>query len=99
MRKLNPMTNSERLAFITDKLGGIESRLISNWLITDVKATHAPECGGSTYVRVSMDNLNGVIFFDDLRDLERAVKKQVRGAWNFVVMKTSPSKPVISFCL
>lgn len=84
---------------MTEKLGGIDSRLLTNWLITDVKATHTPGRGGSTYVRVTLDNLNGVIFFTDLRDLERIVKKKVRGAFNFAMMKTSPSKPQFSFCV
>ena len=99
MRKLNPMTNKERLAFITEKLGGIDSRLITNWLIEDVKMTHTPRGHGRTYVRVTLNNLNGITFFGDLKDVEKTIRSKIRGSWNFAVMKSSPSKPKISFCI
>ncbi len=93
------MSNKEIVAVITEKLGGIDSRLLTNWLITDVKVTHTPGRGGSTYVRVTMDNLNGMIFFDDIRELEKITKKKIRGAWNFAMMSSTQSKPKFSFCI
>lgn len=96
------MSNTEIVAELTEKLGGIDSRLRSNWIIENVKATYSPINGyskGNTYVRVTLNNLNGIIFFDDLRDLERNVKRKIRGAYNFAMMKTSPSKPMFSFCV
>lgn len=89
------ITNKERVNMLTKRLGGLDSRLLTNWILTDVRASKSMD---GSYVRLTFDNMNGVIFFDDIRELERIIKAKVHGAYNFAVMKTSPSKPQISFC-
>lgn len=95
---MKTMTNKERVAFFTEKLGGVDSRLLINWIIKDVKASDSNN-GNGAYVRVTLDNLNGWVSFDDLRELERKVKAKVRGAFNFAIMKSSMNKPKFSFCV
>ncbi len=99
MKFTRTLPNVEIAAHFAEKLGGIDSRLLTNWVITDVKVTHTPTRSGHTYVRVTLDNYNGVILFNDLRELEKVTKKKIRGAWNFAMMSSSQSKPKFSFCV
>ena len=89
------LTSKERVNVLTERLGGIDSHLLTNWIIKDVKASKTMN---GSYVCVTFDNRNGIIFFDDIRELERAIKVKVHGAFNFAIIRTTPSQPSISFC-
>lgn len=99
MEFVRALTGQEIAAHFIEKLGGIDSRPIPNWIIKDVKITHTPGFGGNTYVRVSTSNLSGIIYFDDIRAIERFVKKNIRGATHFAMMSGTLFHPKFSFCL
>ena len=90
---------SEVLATI--KNGLIETlrdeRIGMNWMVFDMDVSFCDSKSNSVYVRLKIENYNGVIFFDDFREVESNIKKLVKGATNFTLGSGTLTNPRVGF--
>lgn len=77
----------------------VYARINTNWVVTDVKVSYAESGLNSLYVRLDIDNRNGLIFFDDFPEIERDIKALVSDAWNFSLGSGTLSNPRVNFVI
>jgi hypothetical protein len=75
----------------------VGQRLAVNWIIADMDVSFCNSWEHSVYVRLKINNLNQVIFFYDLRNIEKDIKKLVKGAWNFTLGSGTLTNPRVGF--
>ena len=72
-----------------------EVRILTNMVINSVNVMDSE--GGEAYITAHANNLNGVLFFEDLIEIENQVKKLFEGAENLVVVRYTRANLSFSF--
>ena len=98
---IEKQVRSEMLATIKNELSEIliTQRLAINWFVTDVDVSFSHPAGHSVYVRLKIENLNQIIFFDDFPTIEKDIKKLIKGAWNFTLGSGTLTNPRVGFVI
>lgn len=91
----------EMLVSIKNELTEIlfDRRFVVNWIVADMDVSFCNPKSHSVYVRLKIENLNRVIFFDDFRAIEKDIKKLVKGAWNFTLGSGTLTNPRVCFVI
>lgn len=72
-----------------------EVRILTNMVISSVNVKDSE--GGEAYITAHATNLNGVLFFEDLTEIENQIKKSFEGAWNLAVVQYTRDNLSFSF--
>lgn len=96
---INKQMRGDTLATIRNELTRllIGQRLAVNWDVFDLDVSFCDSRSRDVYVRLKIENYNQVIFFDDFRDVEKDIKKLVKGATNFTLGSGTLTNPRVGF--
>ena len=99
MSNINKQVRGDTLVTIRNELTKIlvGQRLAVNWDVFNLDVSFCDSRSKDVYVRLKINNYNGIIFFDDFRDIEQDVKKLVKGATNFTLGSGTLTNPRVGF--
>ena len=99
MTDIKDQSRKDMLATIK---AGLSKALIGNalkagWYVDSMKVSFCESYGTAVYVRLAINNSCGIIFFDDLPRVEKAIKELVKDADNFTLGSGTLFKPRVGF--
>lgn len=99
MTDIKTQSRKDMLATIKKKLSKalIGNDLKAGWYVDSMKVSFSEPHLTTVYVRLTIDNLSGIVFFDDLPKVEKAIKELVSGADNFTLGSGTLFKPRVGF--
>lgn len=99
MTDIKDQSRKDMLATIKAELSKvlIGTGLKAGWYVDSMKVSFCESYGTAVYVRLAINNISGIIFFDDLPRVEKAVKELVKDADNFTLGSGTLYKPRVGF--
>ncbi len=99
MTDIKAQSRKDMLAAAKKKLSKllIGNGLKAGWYVDSMKVSFSETYSTTVYVRLTINNSCGIIFFDDLPRVEKAIKELVKGATNFTLGSGTLFKPRVGF--
>lgn len=99
MTSIETQSRKDMLASIKKKLSKVlvGNGLKAGWYVDSMKVSFSEPYSTTVYVRLTINNSCGIIFFDDLPKVEKAIKELIRGADNFTLGSGTLYKPRVGF--